>query len=65
MLASRLSEDSGTRVILIEAGRDLTEETMPQDLRSGFPGRAYLNRDYLWPGLSATLAVARRQRALA
>ncbi|SDB29897.1 GMC family oxidoreductase [Bauldia litoralis] len=55
VLASRLSEDSGTRVLLIEAGRDLTEETMPRDLRSGFPGRAYLNREYLWPGLSATL----------
>ncbi|MCB1497809.1 MAG: GMC family oxidoreductase N-terminal domain-containing protein [Bauldia sp.] len=55
VLASRLSEDSGSRVVLVEAGRDLTEETMPPELRSGFPGRAYLNRAYLWPNLSATL----------
>ncbi len=43
VLAARLSEDSGRKVVLIEAGRDLTEETMPAELRSGFPGNAYLN----------------------
>lgn len=56
VLAARLSEDSGRKVVLIEAGRDLTEETMPPELRSGFPGKAYLNPAYLWPGLSATLS---------
>jgi 5-(hydroxymethyl)furfural/furfural oxidase len=55
VLAARLSESPGVRVVLLEAGRDLTEETMPADLRSGFPGKAYLNRNYLWPALSATL----------
>ena len=58
VLAARLSESPGTRVVLLEAGRDLTEETMPPELRSGFPGKAYLNPAYLWPGLSATLSSA-------
>lgn len=51
VLAHRLSEDPARRVILIEAGRDVTAANMPDDLRAAYPGKAYINPDYLWPAL--------------
>ena len=52
VLASRLSEDVHTRVLLIEAGRDLEPDCVPADVTSIFP-RSYVNPDYFWPGFVA------------
>jgi 5-(hydroxymethyl)furfural/furfural oxidase len=49
VLASRLSEDASTRVLLAEAGRDLTPADMPPELASAYPGRTHFEPDWLWP----------------
>ncbi|MCB8881362.1 GMC family oxidoreductase N-terminal domain-containing protein [Acidisoma cellulosilytica] len=54
-LAARLTEDARHRVTLIEAGRDLTAETMPPAIRSRYPGRAYLDPGNIWSSLTAFL----------
>lgn len=53
VLAARLSEDPSRHVVLIEAGRDITLDTMPPEIRSRYPGRAYLDPSNLWKGLRA------------
>ncbi|ALN73478.1 GMC family oxidoreductase [Aureimonas sp. AU20] len=53
VLAARLSEDASLRVLLVEAGRDLTAETMPPEIRSRYPGRAYLDTGNIWKTLTA------------
>ena len=40
VLAARLTENSRHDVTLVEAGRDLTAETMSPTIRSRYPGRA-------------------------
>jgi 5-(hydroxymethyl)furfural/furfural oxidase len=55
VLAARLSEDPKTRVTLVEAGRDLTYETMPSHVRARYVGRAYLDPDFIWPDLVARI----------
>jgi 5-(hydroxymethyl)furfural/furfural oxidase len=52
VLAARLSEDAGTRVLLIEAGRDTPPDATPDDVTDTFP-RSSLNPAYFWPGLEA------------
>lgn len=52
VLAHRLSVNPANRVILIEAGRDVTTATMPDEIRDAYPGKAYTNPAYQWPGLS-------------
>jgi 5-(hydroxymethyl)furfural/furfural oxidase len=51
VLAGRLSEDPQKQVTLVEAGRDLTLDTMPEHVRSRYPGRAYLNPANIWSDL--------------
>jgi len=54
-LAARLSEDSRNSVLLVEAGKDVTAETAPADVLASYPGRAYFNPDFTWPGLNVLL----------
>lgn len=54
-LAARLSEDHRLSVVLLEAGPDLREDTMPEAIRSAYPSRAFFTRDYFHPGLSVLL----------
>lgn len=58
VLAARLTEDPDYRVTLVEAGGDLTEETMAPHVRSRYPGRAYLDSANIWPDLKATFGRA-------
>jgi 5-(hydroxymethyl)furfural/furfural oxidase len=50
VLANRLSARSGTRVLLLEAGRDLLPGAEPADVLDSYP-RSYYNDAYFWPGL--------------
>ena len=69
VLAARLTEQPDVSVLLVEAGKDVTRETAPADVLSNYPGRAYFNPDFTWPGLTALLGgaaandPARRNRA--
>jgi 5-(hydroxymethyl)furfural/furfural oxidase len=53
-LAARLSEEPKLRVLLVEAGPDTPPADVPEDIRDIFP-RSFLNRDYFWSGLSASM----------
>jgi 5-(hydroxymethyl)furfural/furfural oxidase len=52
VLASRLSERAANRVLLVEAGRDVSAATMEPELSDSYPGTAYINPANLWPGLT-------------
>ncbi|MCK0197144.1 GMC family oxidoreductase N-terminal domain-containing protein [Ancylobacter sp. 6x-1] len=58
VLAARLSEDSARRVVLVEAGQDITGDTIPADVRSRYPGRAYLDTGRIWNRLTALMGGA-------
>ena len=55
VLASRLSEDAGRRVLLVEAGPDVRPGAVPDAISSPYPGRAYFNPGYTWAGLRAAM----------
>lgn len=55
VLAARLSEDPNRRVILVEAGRDISAFDMPDAIRSRYPGRAYLDTNNIWARLRARM----------
>jgi 5-(hydroxymethyl)furfural/furfural oxidase len=48
VLANRLSAAPGSRVLLLEAGKDLAPGSEPADVRSIFPMAAF-NESYMWP----------------
>lgn len=62
VLAARLSEDAGRSVCLVEAGRDIAAATMPPDIRSRYPGRAYLDTRNLWTRLHAKMRASSAPR---
>lgn len=53
VLAARLSEDPGRTVTLVEAGPNITLETMPAHVRARYPGRAYIDPNNIWSNLTA------------
>ncbi|WP_213880350.1 GMC family oxidoreductase N-terminal domain-containing protein [Pseudomonas sp. dw_358] len=55
VLAARLSQDPLKQVCLIEAGRDISAQRMPDAIRSRYPGRAYLDVNNLWQRLTASM----------
>lgn len=56
VLASRLSEDSGRRVLLLEAGRDLPPGREPPEILDMYPGRAAFDPANHWPRVRARFA---------
>ncbi len=57
-LAARLSEDADKQVVLVEAGRDLLAGQLPENIRTRYPGLAYLDSDNTWNDLSVTVSGA-------
>jgi 5-(hydroxymethyl)furfural/furfural oxidase len=51
VMASRLSEAPGNKVILVEAGRDYAAENTPEDIRDTYSGSALMNPSYFWKQL--------------
>ncbi|MGA1804705.1 GMC family oxidoreductase [Rhizobium sp. HT1-10] len=57
VLAARLSEDPKRVVVLVEAGRNIEAGHIPDDVRSRYPGRAYLDTSNIWHSLSAFMGI--------
>ncbi len=64
VLAARLTEDAGTRVLLLEAGRDLRSAETPEHIRIPNPMRAIADDDFRWPGLMARRTARQAPRLL-
>jgi 5-(hydroxymethyl)furfural/furfural oxidase len=61
VMAARLSEKAGLRVVLVEAGRDTPPGEVPADIRDTFP-MSYANPGYFWPGQTAAMRAGEPQR---
>ena len=55
VMASRLSERSSNRVLLIEAGTDYPPDNLPDQLQDGFAGVAYNDKRFIWTNLRVTV----------
>ena len=51
VMAARLSEVPGNKVVLLEAGRDYAPDQTPEDIRDTYSGSALMNPTYFWKGL--------------
>lgn len=51
VMASRLSERSANRVLLVEAGTDYPPDNLPDQLQDGFAGVAYNDPNFIWKNL--------------
>jgi 5-(hydroxymethyl)furfural/furfural oxidase len=56
VLAARLSEHPGNRVLLVEAGRDYAPGSEPPEILDIFAATAYSNPDFIWPNITARFA---------
>ena len=56
VLASRLTERAGNRVLLVEAGEDFAPGEEPKNLRDTFAGAAHSSARFTWPGLQAAFS---------
>jgi 5-(hydroxymethyl)furfural/furfural oxidase len=63
VLAARLSENPQIQVILIEAGRNIAPGNMPDNIRSRYPGRAYIDENNIWADLKAYIGAPRGETA--
>ncbi|MBV8662413.1 MAG: GMC family oxidoreductase N-terminal domain-containing protein, partial [Hyphomicrobiales bacterium] len=61
-LAARLSEDGDKSVVLVEAGRDLTHDTMSAAIRTRYPGLAFIDPANVWSSLIAVISGARTNK---
>jgi 5-(hydroxymethyl)furfural/furfural oxidase len=56
VMASRLSERSANRVLLLEAGPDTPPGTEPASILDSYPGSAYLDARFVWTDRRVTVA---------
>ena len=59
VLAARLSADPTRTVVLVEAGRNISADDIPDAIRSRYPGRAYLDIGNIWSQLTALMGYQR------
>ena len=64
VLAARLSEDPGHRVLLLEAGRDMRSADTPEHISIPNPMAAIGDDDYRWPQLMARRTERQQSRLL-
>jgi choline dehydrogenase len=64
VLAGRLSEDSGRRVLLLEAGRDYRSAEAPPHMRSPNPIAIINDDDWRWPTLLARRTETQQPRLI-
>ena len=64
VLAARLSEDPGTTVLLLEAGRDRRSAEMPDHISIPNPMRAIGDDEFRWPRLMARRTETQEPRLL-